>query len=224
MFKKRKQKIQISPSIFAADTLNLEKEIKLINKTSCEMIHVDIMDGIFVPNVSLPLSIIDVLNKKSNKILDVHLMVKKPIDFINNISKKFKKGIITIHLEAEKPLEALELIKKLKFKAGVVIKPETSFKKMDKFLKENHELIDNVLVMGVTPGFSGQKFKKETINTVKNIRNILDELKSKITIEVDGGVNDKNMKSLKDAGANILVAGSYIFSSKDYEKSIKELR
>lgn len=224
MFKKKKNKIQISPSIFAADLLNLEKEIKLINKTSCEMFHVDIMDGNFVPNISLPLNIIDELNKKSKKTLDIHLMVKKPLDFVQIISKKIKKGIITIHLESQKPLEALELIKNLKFKSGIVIKPETNLKKLEKFLKENFNLIDNVLIMGVTPGFYGQKFKKDTFITVRKIKEIVDDLDKDITIEVDGGVNNKNSKKLVDAGANILVAGNYIFSSKDYSEAIKDLK
>jgi len=206
-------KIQIAPSILSADFGNLNKEIASVEKY-CDLIHVDVMDGHFVPNITIGAPV--VVKMKSKKPLDVHLMIENPEKYVEDFAKA-GANIITVHSEASKNLKAL--IKKIKsfgVKAGVSIKPKTPVSKIKNILND----VDMVLVMTVEPGFGGQEFMKNMMSKIKELR----KLKPKLNIQVDGGINDKTSKIAVKAGANILVAGSYIFKAKNRKTAIASLK
>ena len=214
--------VKIAPSILAADFGKLEEEINLINNTKCEYIHCDIMDGHFVPNISFGPDIVKRINQLTNKILDVHLMINPVMPYI----EKFKEAgadIITFHIEADdNPKKVIEKIKSLNMKAGLAIKPSSSLDQIFHLL----EYIDLFLVMTVDPGFGGQKFIESEIEKIKKIKKIINEKNLNTDIEVDGGINNITGKKCILAGADILVAGSYIFNSseEEYEEKINSLR
>ena len=210
--------IKIAPSILSADFSKLGQEIQDLDRSNCEYIHIDVMDGHFVPNLTIGPDVVKSLRKYTKKVFDVHLMIDPVQEFIPQFIEA-GADIITIHHEiSEQVIESLELIKKNKKKVGISIKPLTPAKVIHKYL----EIIDLVLIMTVEPGFGGQQLIKSQIEKIKEIRKIIEN--RNIDIEVDGGVNLKNAKELKNAGANILVSGSTIFKSANYQETIDTLR
>ena len=216
------KKIQISPSILSADFSQLGKEIKRLEDSGADMIHVDVMDGHFVPNLTIGPPVIKALKKHSSILFDVHLMIAPVHKYIEAYSDA-GADIITIHPEATDDLEAsISKIKKLNKKVGVSLNPET---KIDIILNVLDQ-IDLVLVMSVNPGFGGQKFMPEVLNKIKELKKIQNAKKLNFDIEIDGGINFDNCKDAIEAGANILVSGTTIFKSNngDIKKNIELLK
>jgi ribulose-phosphate 3-epimerase len=211
--------IKIAPSILSADFSNLGEEIKAIEKAGAHYIHIDVMDGSFVPNITLGNEVIKSLRPVSNLVFDVHLMINNPD---NHIAAFAKAGadIITIHAEAVTHLDrSVSLIKSFGKKAGVSIVPSTHEDVLD-YVLEN---LDLVLVMTVNPGFGGQKFLTSQLNKISNFRKKINAIDKKIDLEVDGGINQETAKLAIAAGADVLVSGSYIFGSSNYSKAIQSL-
>ena len=216
------KKIQISPSILSADFSQLGNEIKRLEEGGADMIHVDVMDGHFVPNLTIGPPVIKSLKKHSSMLFDVHLMISPVHKYIEAYSDA-GADIITIHPEATDNLKKSILkIKELKKKVGVSLNPET---KIDVIL-DHLEQIDLVLIMSVNPGFGGQKFMPEVLNKIKELKKIQQEKKLSFDIEIDGGINFENSKIAIEAGANILVSGTTIFKSNngDIKKNIELLK
>ena len=214
--------IKISPSILSADFSKLGSEIKSLEKAEADLIHIDVMDGHFVPNITIGPEVISKLRKYTSLPFDVHLMISPVHEFITNFAEA-GADIITIHPEATDDLVAsIKKIKSLNKKAGVSLNPETSIDRVLPVLK----MIDLVLIMSVNPGFGGQKFIKETLEKVKSLRKQIDEQGLKTQIEIDGGINFENAKIAKEAGVDILVSGTTIFKENngDLKKNIKLLR
>ena len=214
--------IKISPSILSADFSKLGSEIQNLEKAKADLIHIDVMDGHFVPNITIGSEVINKLRKYTSLPFDVHLMISPVHDFIKNFAEA-GADIITIHPEATNDLvSSIQKIKSFNKKAGVSLNPETSVKKVLPVLK----LIDLVLVMSVNPGFGGQKFIKDTLEKVKILRKEIDTKKLKTQIEIDGGINFENAIMAKKAGVDILVSGTTIFKENggNLEKNIQLLR
>ena len=216
------KKIQISPSILSADFSQLGEEIKRLEEGGADMIHVDVMDGHFVPNLTIGPPVIKALKKKCSIKFDVHLMISPVHKYIESYADA-GADIITIHPEATDNLEASILkIKELNKKVGVSLNPESKIDLILNFLDK----IDLVLIMSVNPGFGGQKFMPEVLEKIKNLRTIQNEKKLDFDIEIDGGINFDNCKEAIDAGANILVSGTTVFKSNngDISKNINLLK
>lgn len=204
------KKIIAAPSLLAADFSKLKEEIQEVEKCGAEYLHLDVMDGNFVPNISYGAPVISAIRPHSNLIFDVHLMVEEPDRFIKDFVDA-GADIITIHVEATKHLHrTIQLIKSYGKKVGVSLNPATPIETLKHIIND----IDMVLLMSVNPGFGGQAFIPEILNKIKELRTLYPE----IDIEVDGGVNDKTVEAIKEAGANILVVGSYLFSGNYKEK------
>ena len=216
------KKILISPSILAGDFSQLGKDIQKLEDAGADMIHVDVMDGHFVPNITIGPPVIKSLRKYTDLPFDVHLMISPVHKYIEDFSKA-GSDIITIHPEATENLkDSIDLIKSLGKKVGLSLNPDTPIDAIKKYLDQ----IDLVLVMTVYPGFGGQKFISKVLNKIKNLKSIKDENKFRFDIEVDGGVNFENNKLAIEAGANILVSGTTIFKNNDgdIKKNIDLLR
>ena len=216
------KKIQISPSILSADFSDLGKEIKKLEKGGADLIHVDVMDGHFVPNLTIGPPVIKSLRKYTKLPFDVHLMISPVHKYIKNFAEA-GSDIITIHPEATKNLEkSIKEIKKFKKKVGLSLNPNTNISKIKKYLNK----IDLVLVMSVYPGFGGQKFIKEVLKKIKKLKKLKIKNNFNYKIEVDGGINFSNSKSVINSGADILVSGTTIFKENkgNIKKNIKILR
>lgn len=212
--------IKIAPSILSANFANIEKDIKTIeNETNCEYLHIDVMDGNFVPNISIGQPFIKSLKKISNMKFDVHLMIEKPERYIEDF-KNCGADILTIHYESCIHLHrALSHIKSLGMKAGVTLNPSTPIE----MLKPVLDIVDLVLVMSVNPGFGGQSFIESSLYKIKKLSKWKKEYGYNYIIEVDGGVNEKTIKKVADAGAELLVAGSAVFNEKSIKSNIETL-
>lgn len=209
--------MKIAPSILTADFSILEKELKSIS--DADLIHVDIMDGNFVPNISFGPYISSIISKKTNLFLDFHLMVMDPLKWIDKFSFHNTNNI-TIHYESNDIDLALNKIRENNIKCGLSIKPNTKVLDIEKYLN----FIDVVLVMSVEPGFGGQKFIENSIDKIKELVNIRNNINNKFIIQVDGGVNGENIEKLYNAGCDIVVIGSYLFNMLDRNTQIKKLK
>lgn len=212
--------IKISPSILSADFSKLGEEIKNIEKAGADYIHIDVMDGSFVPNITIGNEVVRALRPVCDLPYDVHLMINNPDNHIKAFAEA-GSDIITIHAEASIHLDrSLALIKSFNKKAGVSLVPSTHEDALDYIL----EKLDLILVMTVNPGFGGQKFLSSQLKKIENIRKKIEKSGKKIELEVDGGVNEETAKLVISAGADVLVSGSYIFGSKNYAEAISKLR
>tara|TARA_X000000950_G_scaffold13981_1_gene15202 strand:- start:66 stop:719 length:654 start_codon:yes stop_codon:yes gene_type:complete len=211
----------IAPSLLSADFSNLKKDIEMVNESQADWFHLDIMDGHFVPNISFGIPVVKSIKKYAKKTLDVHLMITNPEDYIEKFIE-VGADIITVHVEAckENTAEILREIKQRNIKAGLAINPNTDYKVIEDYIN----LIDMVCLMGVFPGFGGQKIIDNTYQRCKGIREIIIKNGAKCLIEVDGGVTAENAKKLLESGADVLVAGSYVFHSNDPKDSISMLK
>lgn len=210
----------IAPSLLSANFLNLEKDIEMLNRSEADWIHLDIMDGVFVPNISFGFPVINLLKNKTDKPLDVHLMIVSPEKFVTQIAAA-GATYMNVHYEACTHLHrVVQEIKKHNMKAGVTLNPHTPVALLKDILYE----LDMVLLMSVNPGFGGQKFIEQCVEKVSELKEMILRKNLSTLIEVDGGVNLETGKKLVDAGADVLVAGSYVFSSPDPVQTIHQLK
>jgi len=210
----------ISPSLLAADFGNLEKEVLMINRSQADWLHLDIMDGVFVPNISFGFPVIEHIKKIASKPLDVHLMIVDPDRFLSRF-RDAGANILTVQYEACIHLQrTVTEIRNMGMKAGVAINPHTPVS----LLKNTLPFIDMVLIMTVNPGFGGQSFIHESYNKIKELRETIDKNGYKVMIEVDGGIDTKNAVKLIESGVNVLVAGNAVFGSKDPVDTIRKLK
>lgn len=210
----------VAPSLLASDFANLEKEVRMINASDADWIHVDIMDGVFVPNISMGLPVVEAIRRHAQKPLDVHLMIIQPDRYVEAF-RKAGAGIISVHVEACKHLHRnIQQIRDLGAKAGVAINPHTSIRELENVIHD----IDVVCLMTVNPGFGAQKFIDHSFVKIRALKNMIQESGSKALIEVDGGVNLNNAGPLREAGADVFVAGNFVFSSPEPQQVIKRLK
>ncbi len=210
----------VAPSILSADFGNLAAEIRAICEAGCDLVHVDVMDGHFVPNLTIGPVVVSAVAKAATKPLDIHLMVENN-SFFADLFLPLKPKFLTFHIEEEKhPMRLIDHIRKNGVSPGIVLNPHTPVSAIEHIIDE----VDMVLLMSVNPGFGGQKFMPVVLEKTRALRELIERKNAKCLIEVDGGVNGLNAPDLEEAGADILVAGSYIFSSNSYEQAIRAIR
>ena len=210
----------IAPSVLAADFANLQRDIEMINNSDADWFHIDIMDGVFVPNISFGMPVLRDIAKHATKTIDVHLMIVDPDRYISTF-KNLGADILTVHYEACTHLHrTLQAIKAEGMKAGVALNPHTNISLLEDTIQD----IDLVCLMSVNPGFGGQSFIENTYDKVIALKELITRKGASTIIEIDGGVTSKNAKQLADAGADVLVAGSYVFKSEDPTKTITDLK
>ena len=211
--------IKIAPSILAADFANLQRDIELVNQSEAHWFHIDIMDGVFVPNISFGMPVLEAISKHAKKTIDVHLMIVNPDRYIKTFAD-LGSNILTVHYEACTHLQrTLQAIKAEGMQAGVALNPHTSVTLLEDTIND----IDLVCLMSVNPGFGGQSFIENTYKKIKQLKEMIKRNGASTKIEIDGGVTSKNASQLVEAGADVLVAGSFVFRSENPLKTIKDL-
>lgn len=212
--------VKIAPSMLAADFANLERDVELVNQSKADWFHMDIMDGVFVPNISFGMPVLKAMARHATKPLDVHLMIVDPDRYIQTFAD-LGSAVLTVHAEACTHLHrTVQAIKNVGMQAGVALNPHTPISVLEDVLTE----IDLVCVMSVNPGFGGQKFIENTYDKVRRLRAMCNAKKTDVLIEIDGGVTSENAAALVQAGANVLVAGSFVFSSENPTQTISDLQ
>lgn len=210
----------IAPSVLAADFANLQRDVEMINNSAADWFHIDIMDGVFVPNISFGMPVLAAINKHAKKTIDVHLMIVDPDRYIETF-KNLGADILTVHYEACTHLHrSLQAIKAVGMKAGVAVNPHTNVALLEDVIND----IDLVCIMSVNPGFGGQSFIEKTYKKVQQLKEIIVRNNASTLIEIDGGVTDKNAADLVKAGADVLVAGSFVFTAQDPIATIENLK
>lgn len=212
--------VKIAPSILAADFANLSKECEDIDESNADWFHLDVMDGVFVPNISFGMPIVKSIRQMTKKPLDVHLMITKPERYIDKFIE-LGSNILTVHVEATNKLnKIIDKTHQSNIKSGIAINPDTPISRIEDYIND----VDLICLMGVHAGFGGQKFIEKTYNRLEKLKNLISSRNSSAIIEIDGGVNETNFEMLKSLGADVLVAGSFIFKSTDYNKAIDLLK
>jgi len=210
----------IAPSVLAADFANLQRDIEMINNSDADWFHIDIMDGVFVPNISFGMPVLEAISKHAKKTIDVHLMIIDPDRYIKTFAN-LGSNILTVHYEACTHLHrTLQAIKAEGMKAGVALNPHTNVNLLEDVIKD----IDMVCIMSVNPGFGGQSFIENTYKKIKDLKEIIKRNNASTLIEIDGGVTNKNAAQLVEAGADVLVAGSYVFKAENPTSTISDLK
>ena len=214
------KKTLIAPSVLAADFANLQRDIEMINSSEADWFHIDIMDGVFVPNISFGMPVLEAISKHAKKTIDVHLMIVDPDRYIKTFAS-LGANILTVHYEACTHLHrTMQAIKAEGMKAGVALNPHTPIALLEDVIQD----IDLVCIMSVNPGFGGQSFIENTYKKVTQLKELIAKNNAKTIIEIDGGVTNKNAKQLVDAGADVLVAGSFVFKSDNPIETVSELK
>lgn len=210
----------IAPSVLAADFANLQRDIEMINSSEADWFHIDIMDGVFVPNISFGMPVLEAIAKHAKKTIDVHLMIVDPDRYITTF-KKLGADVLTVHLEACTHLHrTLQAIKAEGMKAGVALNPHTNVDLLEDIIND----IDLVCIMSVNPGFGGQSFIENTYDKIRKLKALINKKGASTIIEIDGGVTNKNAAQLVEAGADVLVAGSYVFGAADPTATVADLK
>lgn len=210
----------IAPSVLSADFANLQRDIEMINNSEADWFHIDIMDGVFVPNISFGMPVLEAITRHAKKTIDVHLMIVNPDQYIKTFAQLGATNL-TVHIEACTHLHrTLQAIKAEGMKAGIAVNPHTNVSLLEDVIKD----VDVVCLMSVNPGFGGQSFIERTYDKVKQLKEIITRNGASTLIEIDGGVSDKNAKQLVEAGADVLVAGNYVFRAEDPIATIASLK